>query len=64
MDNTMLIFIIRIIISFLGGNLLSYLFFTPKDQNIDWLTSFILTLLIISIVYFSKIRKNHKNKKQ
>lgn len=63
MNNAIIVFIIRAVVGFLGGWGLTYFFFTPKGQPMQWFIVIVLACMVVAAAYISEAVRLRKQKK-
>lgn len=64
MSNRLVVFLIRAVVGFLGGWVLTYFFFTDKGQPISWFIVVVLAALVVVASYLSEaVRLRQQQKK-
>lgn len=64
MSNRLVVFLIRAVVGFLGGWVLTYFFFTGKGQPISWFIVVVLAALVVVASYLSEaVRLRQQQKK-
>ncbi|MBI5523502.1 MAG: hypothetical protein HY910_12800 [Desulfarculus sp.] len=63
MNKSIIVFIMRALVGFLGGWALTHFFFTPKGKSTDWFIVLVLAGLVVAAAYISEAWRLRKQQK-